>query len=327
MKKNLFTLAVLLMMLAAPMMAQPQDQVFRMLSMVKKSQPVDVYATKLDSICIVSRDESPLEKIIFEYDDAGRVNSEHHLAFCESMADFISTEKHLFFYGDDGMLLKDEYYRFMGDDFMRMAAWQVTEVDATTGLPQAVIYSERSMNLMLRNLQPVMKISANKYCRDHLEDSDIYVWQSGEWLPAGSAHEDYDNHENKIGETVVLSGNISGAGMDYEEIVTYEYDHRQNMTRKTDEKKHKGQLYSQTETLYENHYDSADRLSEVLTIGDGELPTVGFYYWNDGTTTLVTALPRAFASGGGFVDLNGRRHSAAPSRRGLYIVGGRNVAY
>ncbi|MBQ8096968.1 MAG: hypothetical protein IJ243_07790 [Prevotella sp.] len=324
MKKNLFTLAVLFMMLAAPMVAQPQAwQAPKSLTMRKAAAASSEAPYRLDSVCTVQPDGSPVKKQVVEYGANGRAALLYELGYSwpagSAAPVAVPTGKHEYSYTDGGVMQKEEVYQYVGGEYRLSERTEVVEFYKGTDLPGVTIDSRPSDGV----LQPFLKQVTTAVKRDRIDSYEAYLWQGGEWVLYADGHMDYNGDGTTRQETI----NMLMDGFTMTEAIAYEYDSHQTVQQVTITVSVQGQVLQQGGIAYENRYDERDLLVEQKIIPDGEAPTIDYYYWQGGTTTLVTALPRAFASDGGFVDLNGRRHSAAPSRRGLYIVGGRKVAY
>lgn len=311
-------LATLLIVQMSPVQAQKSRTSVPSLGQSARV-PSSTVSYRLDSILTVLLDGTPVEKQVVEYNEGGQIGTLYELGYSYPADAAVPKGKHEYSYTDGGAMQKEDIYQYIGNEYLLTERMEVEKFYKGIDVPSVTVGSRLSDGV----LQPFLKQVTTAVTRNRLDSYEVYLWQDGEWMYYAKGHFDYNIDGTTQQETV----DMLMEGYTLTETIAYEYDSHQTVTQVTITLSVMGQVLQQVGIAYENSYDEHDCLVEQKTIPDDEEPTIDYYYWQDGTTTQVSALPRAFTSDGGFTDLSGRRRSTAPGRHGIYIAGGRKIAY
>ena len=102
--------------------------------------------------------------------------------------------------------------------------------------------------------------------------------------------------------------------------MTYEYDTHGNVTKEV----YETDDYSFTYT-YENTYDDNDNLESVKEFIDGKEDDTEYFFWSIGGHTALKGVKASAGSACTWFDLNGRRLSGQPDRKGIFVRDGKKV--
>ena len=287
MKTNFFILVAVFVAQLVPQGTWAQD-IDDMLSM-SQNIPLVSGCYRLDSICTTQKDGTPYGKSLLHY-------------------------------GADGMLTREEHWQYDGRTYQLCLVRETTEYDAATGLPQVSVSSQPDETGQLR--QVLMEV-VKSYVGQEPEKADLYQWSQDGWRMYGKVHADFDADGKKVAELM----DFTAYGVTYRQFTSHEYDSHGSVSRSVSALLRSGHTLYSSETNYENQYDDADNLLEVLAVPEGGETLVSRYYWSGGATTAVPMPVRPSAGADGYFDLQGRHHGGRPSAHGLYIVGGRKVKY
>lgn len=282
---------------------------FLILAALLTTQLAPVTATAQDVDALLARENIPTVS------DAYRLDS-----ICTMQRDGTPYGKSLLHYDADGMLTRGEHWLYDGKTYRLCLVRETTEYDAATGLPQVSVSSQPDETGQLRQVQ--MEV-VKSYVGQEPETADLYQWSQDGWRMYGEVHADFDSDGKKVAELM----DFTAYGVTYRQFTSHEYDSHGSVSRSVSALLRSGQTLYSSETNYENRYDDADNLLEVLSVPEGGETLVLRYYWSGGTTTAVPMPVRPSASADGYFDLQGRHHGGRPSAHGLYIVGGRKVKY
>ena len=197
--------------------------------------------------------------------------------------------------------------------------WTVTAVEDITqfnenGDPTEFIYYEANEDDE-GQLQPDSKKVAT-YEGRLMTQYDLYRPNKYFWLLFSTTKCEY----NDQGLMTKRTTSREAFGITNVSSMTYEYDTHGNVTKEV----YETDDYSFTYT-YENTYDTNDNLESVKEFIDGNEDDTEYFFWSLGGHTALKGVKVFASSASAWFDLNGRRLSGQPDRKGIFVRDGKKV--
>lgn len=197
--------------------------------------------------------------------------------------------------------------------------WTVTAVEDITqfnenGDPTEIIYYEANEDDE-GQLQPDSKKVAT-YEGRLMTQYDLYKPNKYFWLLFSTTKCEY----NDQGLMTKRTTSREAFGITNVSSMTYEYDTHGNVTKEV----YETDDYSFTYT-YENTYDANDNLESVKEFIDGKEDDTEYFFWSIGGHTALKGVKASAGSACTWFDLNGRRLSGQPDRKGIFVRDGKKV--
>ena len=214
---------------------------------------------------------------------------------------------------DNGLLVKEEYFRQKGNDWVIMSMYEWLDYDAN-GHAYTIIYYEADDDDEGQML-PTTKWVVTKSVGSYLADFEVFQYDFGQWEPYSKTVSEV----NEKGQITKQTCTTQGVGVEYVSTTTYEYDEHGNTTKKVTTSDS-----GTSENTFEIVYDANGNISTVSEFVDGTAYCPLYFFWSKGGKTAIRS-PKQLQNTAPWYDLSGRRLNGQPTQKGIFIHNGKKV--
>lgn len=285
----------------------------------------------LDSLIVTYVDGTRTEKNIYEYNSDKLPICRYQYEYNENQELIPTTRTENTFNEDKNLAIQESFIYDQGKgEFVLserdvISAWNEISKIPSTILRYGIDEDNPEAGIQLLNKEVLTDFNE----QGNPVDAHYYAIREGQEVLIAKAHLDY--YENGLPKEENVSGETidSGDTLTYVSKYTYKYDSYGNETESTVLIYYNGVEAINEVTTHRYEYDENDNPKKAYksyTTKDpsGKRDEIGYYYWGDGTATLIRAL-KAARMNNIFFDLSGRQHQGTPTEKGIYIVNGKKV--
>jgi hypothetical protein len=239
----------------------------------------------------------------------GKLTEEHTIYYqAEGNVEY----KTLYYYDDQGRLLRQEDYEMRDGEYVMTYKREDTEYNENGFIAISTEYTEDENNP--GQLVPEWKLFVYRYNDISAIDYEFYYPDgAGGWTYYGTVKPEFDSK----GRVVKLIQEIPWKGDVVTSTKIWEYDDHDWYTKIT----YTSNYWDDYEYTYENFYDANGVIEKRNSYKDGQFEDTYYFVWGDPTAVQGVKAADVTAP---WYDLSGHRLSTPPTK-GIYIHKGRKI--